>query len=191
MPFDDSVHHAETQTGAPLPFGGEEGLEGPLLFLFRHPIARVGDRHADPLRHVLSREGDAPPIGHGVQRIVDEVDEGLLELCVVPANEGPRRPLLHLHLDDHSLDLGLVLPPGARHLGHVADHLVQVQLALRSVLALSGKVLKTLDGLGPAECGLLDDLEVGADFGVTLELADQLRPAQDDGEGVVEVVGDA
>ena len=111
------------------------------------------------------------------------MDLRLLFLDDVPLRP---RPDDRLHLD--AVLLGFVLPTGAGHFDDLGDDVIQVGPAGREGLALAGEVLKSFGRPGAAQGGLFDDLEVTPALRIPRLRFRQLRDAEDDGQGVVEIV---
>src|ERR1039457_6953808 len=74
---DDPLHDHQPQAGAFL-LGGVEGLEDAVDLLLRYAAAGIGHAEPDAVGAFagLQREGAAG--GHGLESILDEVDEDLL-----------------------------------------------------------------------------------------------------------------
>ena len=127
------------------------------------------------------REGAA--LGHGVPGVHDEVHDDLLDLRRVRLDAPEVGARLH-----HEVDV--LTDQAAEHRGHPGHDRIQIQhLRLEHLLAAEGQELAGQVG-GALRC-LLNELDVTARRARALRPPRQhLAPPDDDGQEVVEVVGD-
>ncbi len=198
--FDDAVDRgeAEPRTSSQV-LGGEERLEDPRPRRLVHPDARVADRqhHVRPglhrcmpvgvrliEHHVPCLDGQRTAVGHGVPGVDREVHDDLLHLAGIGS------------------DAALVVGRSHNQPDVLADQALQHAPKIRRQPA-QVQDLECHD-LFPAECeqlprqrsaplaGLPEVLEIRAQRRVVSQFVqDEVGHAIDDGQQVVEVVGDA
>ena len=72
----DLVHHGQAQTRA-LTLGGEIGIKNMSSGGRGDTRARIPHHQADPPLALGDGQGHVPAIGHGVQRVEAEIEQGL------------------------------------------------------------------------------------------------------------------
>ena len=187
---EDAIRHRQTEAGALRPLRREEGVEDLLLHGDRNAHAGVGDRQLDALAHDRGAELDRASLRHRVDGIQDEIGQRFAQLGRV-AGHGRQRGRRHASVDDEPLAKRVFPPSRLGHLERVPDDRVQVDGAEWLIPAHPRELLEPPDGLGPVERGSLDDLQPARQLGVLHVALEELRPAQDRREHVVEVVGHA
>ncbi len=197
--FDDPVHGSQPQAGAAADrLGGEERLEQPGLHLLRHPAAGIRDRELDVRTrwqraaggtgavagHLRGGNRDAAAVGHGVAGVGHQVQQHLLDLRRVRADRLRRRGELEVELD-------AFLDEAAQDLCEASHRVVEVVEPRRHDLAPAERQ-QLLGQRGGAHRGAADGVERLRHLAPRRLLHGRdLALAQDDGEQVVEVVGDA
>ena len=197
--LDEAVDHAEAEArpGADR-LGGEERLEGLAPHLFRHarPGVGDGDQHiaagADLGVHLgivgveadkADVDGELAPAGHGVAGVDSEIEHCVLQLGRVDH----RRARLGRNGD---LELDRLAERAAQKLGVVEDMTADIdRLRIEGLAPGEGEELGgELGAVLRRALGLAHELamvRIGEHWGEKLEIAD------DRGQDVVEVVGDA
>jgi len=84
---DDTLNDHQAQAGALL-LGGVEGLEDAVDLLLRNAAAGVSHANPDAVGALAGLQGERAAFGHGLQGILDEVDEDLLDLRRVDRGDG-------------------------------------------------------------------------------------------------------
>ena len=199
----DAQHGGEAQP-PPRELGGEEGIEDPVPHLRRHAAAGIthlqghvaprGERQGGQQAAVVGlvhrleagpdRDEATDLVPDGLGGVGHQIHDELLHLRRIRGNvRQPGREVIPHHRllgDGHCEELG--------HLQHqaVQIHIDDLQMALPRIgQQLPGQVR------GPQR-GLLDLVQIGQGRALRRELhRPQIRVAQDGGEQVVEVVGDA
>src|SRR5688572_2723846 len=187
---DDALAHRQAQARAlAVGLGGEERLEDVRRFLGADTDAGVGDGHGeagDAVRGAhFAPHGEGAAAGHGVERVVEEVDEDLRELVAVA---------------DHVVELPDVVDVGddacvGQARGHqverALEHLADVHRTALG-LAAAGEVQQPSQDARGAMGLLVDGLQARAHGGVGGPLATQpVGVGEDDHQRVVDLVGHA
>ena len=196
----EAIHLAQAQTRALSgAFGREEGVEGLCDDFRRHACARVGDRDEHVLtgldrvflgvsvihKSVHGLDGEPAAARHCIARVDREVEDRVLKL---------RRIRLDLPQagGQHGLDFDLLAKRAVEQLAHAGDQLVDDQgLGRKRLLARERQkpLRERRRALGAVDGGFDEPFNVGL---AARQLAlQEVKAAHDDGEHVVEVVGDA
>ena len=198
--LDESVHHAQAEAGSLANFlGGEERIKHLVEYGRRDAGPGVADRdHRVGSRgdfavsfgigfvemHVAGFEGQFSPIRHGIARIDGKVDDRRGELTRVDQC----RPGVFLK---HRFDLDLLAKRRPEQPGGADDQLIDINRAWVQRL-LAGEGQKTLRQFGAALRGLVDHRGNCRELGLVGDgVRQDLDGTGDDGENVVEVVGNA
>ena len=198
--LNDAEDRGEAEAGAFADFlGSEEWLENLLKQFRRNPGSGVGDAKTDesagPALGDLRGRGviefdergldeEASAVGHGVAGVNGEVEQDLVDHAGVGVDHQGIGGELELHLN-------VLAEDAVKHLGHVDNDFIQVQIAcLHRLLAAEEEQLTGEVG-GPLG-GFLDF--AGDGLGARGKaFVERHHPGlhHDDGENVVEVVGNA
>ncbi len=187
----ETVNHAEAKAGAvPGALGGEERLEGARLRGLVHAAAGVDhlDQHMIA-RRLLGRarrgiahgQGQRAAVGHGVARIVGEVDDGAVELRGIDLDR-PQSPR------DLDVEHDLLADGALEEPRHVVDALADIEapgierLAARECQQAARQLGAAL-GAGERGFDQLGRLGI-----VVATVGQQVEIADDDRQVVVEVV---
>ena len=186
----DAVRDRQAEAGPVLRLRREEGLEAALPDRLAHAGARVLDDAHDAIALGPRRERQGPALRHRVERVEEQVQEGLPQLGGIAGHRRHRREV-EPHRVRHGARLGQVAPVRPGRLDHLADDLGDVDVLPGTGPAHPRELLDAADRLGAVLGDVLDDLELPAQIG-RVDLALQELGAPDDhGEDVVEIVGDA
>ena len=173
------------------PLGREERVED-LVANARgnaHAGVRDGDLHAAVGGGRPKRELAAGR--HGVERIEDHVGQALAQLGRIAGDPGQRIGQIGGDLDVDAAAARLLPPRRLRGLERLTDHLVEVDGHCRVIAPDPREVLEPPHGQRAVERRALDHLDPLAQLGILEPLQQELGPAQDRGQHVVEVVGHA
>ena len=170
-----------------------------LLDLRPHAAAGVAHRQLDvaPGRHALApvaravlvelqvsrREGERPPLRHGVSGVEGQVEQGVLELCGVGLDDGVLGGSLHANLD-----------PPVETVSQEAEDLVERLMEIERVLVngtATGERQKLLGEVGGSLGGPDDVARPLPALFVRQILHEEQGVAQNPGQQIVEIVGDA
>ncbi len=189
VPGENAVHDAHPEPASLPFFGGEKGIEDPMLHLRAHPAARIDDRREDRLLRRPGLHGDRPPRGQRVQRVEEEVDEDLTKLGGVSENQ---RKLLKLapDLQRHSEPLGIVPPATLGEIEDLPNHLVEVERGELLRPSRSIEVLKAADGRGAVFGRLHDQLHVVADRRIFRVKLEEVGLPHNGREDIIELMSD-
>jgi hypothetical protein len=187
VPLDDAPGHRQPEPGSLRSFGGEERLERAAANLVGHPAAGVGHGDDGTVSVLGQHEPARAAVGHGVQRVVEEVGEDLAEL--LRASGDGARPALDRDLVAHAAALRLVPPARADQLHHLRDHLVEVDRHEGQPAAGAGELQDASHGLGAVLGRLQDGLQRARPGEICFPPQQELGAADDHGQEVVEVVG--
>src|SRR6476659_4426333 len=80
MTANDTERNCEAHAGAGFSFRGKEGIKESLLHLGGHAGASVGNRHHHSLTTLLNRDAYLAARSHGINGVVDHVDEYFTQL---------------------------------------------------------------------------------------------------------------
>ena len=196
----ETVDHAQPEAGAAADsLGGEERLEHPVADIGGDSVTGVGDRDHHELsalhlaivgridfiaNDIGGLERKLAAAGHGIARIDGEIDDRGRKLRRI----GQSRPRIVGKGRD---DFDVFAQDRLEQLGGVDDHAVDVDLArLQRLAAREGQKLG--GDLGATRGRIVDELGNRGEMGLVRHafLKDLDRPG-DDGEDVVEVMGDA
>ena len=151
------------------------------------------DLAADAPRRPRAVRRVTPPLGrHRVERVEHEIGQRLAQLGGIGLHR-QRGIALGADLVADTAARGVALPARAGHLEHVADRRGQADRAERSARRPPRELLDAPHGASAVARGLGDELDrpaIGVGRGSRLGPEEQLGPAQDHREQVVEVVGD-
>src|SRR3990172_8619171 len=136
-----------------------------------------------PVRNVTR-----PPPGHGIEGVEHEVRQDLAQLGRISGHRG-ERTLFGNDLVGNAADFGFLFPARAGELYHLVNQPVEVHRLERPRLPHARELLDPLDGPRRVLGGLLDHLKLPADARALGPREEKLDAPQDDGQGVVEVVG--
>ena len=137
--------------------------------------------------------GDGAALGHGVDRVEDQVRQHLADGGGLAQDHRHRFHVAH-DLDVHAAALGLALPARLGECGGLLEAAADVHRGVRRALAaLAVEVAQAADDRGGVAGGRVDQLDVllgrlARQIGAPHQ---QLGEADDRRQGVVEVVGDA
>ena len=179
----------------------KNGIEGAPAHLGGHPDAGVPDEALDRLAEPASPRSSpgssertprvsGPAARHRVDGVQQEVQEHLAQLRRVAADRRHRLER-ERHVDERAARLRLVLPARTSDLHDLLQQRRDLD-RLRLLLALGAREPQDpAHRLRPVQGRPLDDLEALHDQRVGCPPLEELRPPEDGGEEVVEVVGDA
>jgi len=198
--LDDAVDGGQAKARALAGFlGGEEGLEDAGLGGGVHAVTSVGNGEQNVVtkldrgmkmrvvvidEEVLRFEGEPAAKGHGVAGVDGEVQENLFELAGVGFDAAER-------ITEAQAEFDVFANETAEKLAHVGDEFVEVEdFGLKDLHAAEGEHLA---GEGSGTVGSFANLLGAAVEGIFwLQMVEkQVAVAADDGEEIVEVVGDA
>ena len=99
MAFRHAVHHGESQAGAALALGREEGLQAAAPGFLVHAHARVADFDDDAVAAVpvaARADGQRAAVRHGVHGVEHQVHQRVADLALHRGNGRQRRVQLEL-----------------------------------------------------------------------------------------------
>ena len=189
-----AIDHAEAEAGALADFlGGEEGLERALGDLGRHAEPGVGDGQLDIVSvwnvgigldpHRAAGEAQHAAVGHGVAGVDREVEHRDLELGRVGH-----------HRHHRVVEVEALLDPRAEHVAQQRPHVLDQRRDVRrpDLEPLHPAEREQLAGQpGTALGGGEGIVGIALELGVRRALGDDVEPADDDRQQIVEVVRDA
>ncbi len=178
--------------------GGEEGVKDPLQGLGRHALPRVPHRdqridprieaRRHPFRAALHHDGlglhpQVTPSRHGIAGVHREVDDRLFKLNPIHPHRSDRRV-------EGELELDVLADDASEQRGDTLDRRVQVDdLGLQHLTTAERQQLPgEVSGAPPSLPDLAQKL---SGRGVSDQLEGELGATVDDGQEVVEVMGDA
>ena len=191
--FGHRIDLGEAEAGAAIDvLGGEERVERACGHVARHALAVVGHGDLNPMgrgagvfgAHRPGRKFQRPALGHGVARVDRQIEQGQFQLVLVGRHPAGVRRDLNFDGDPRAEGLG-------QQLRHVGDHRLDIHRFEGQALA-PGKGQQPRREFGAPYSGVQRAFEISPVGGVGGgALQHNIQAADDRGEQVVEVVGDA
>ena len=189
VPLHDIPGDAQSQAVALLALGGVKLLKDLLANLVGNSDAGVADKNQHLLLLEGGLDGKLSPPGHGVERIVDQVEDHFPQFMRIAADRlDVAQVQLQIVMD--AAQLGFILEARAGDVHHLLHQGIEID-GLRSLPAFfpGGKILQALNAGGPVFGRLEDQLQVAELGGFLQPFLQQLALADDHAEDIVEMVG--
>ena len=189
MPVHDRVGAAQSEALALLPLGGEERIEDVQADLLGHADPGVDDLAVHSAALGPRPEGEVAPLRHRVERVEGDRSKNLAQLGHVTRRQRDRSQL-GVDLAGDAPGRKLLCPARAGGRGDLLDELVEIHGLEGAGRAGATEILEAPDHPRALEGDLLDHAERAADVGVLDVREEELRPGENAGQRVVEVVRD-